>query len=482
MIFHSFFCHFKRKKKRFAKIPAVLCLCAAPLLFWDAGKAATTQLTIVENKNLEAVNPQIVTLSATQPLKARLAASKETPAIKVAHWGTFTLAQRPYFVAFVNTEKAVTKTAATFWFDHNGDGLLDKQAKLLTAPELNPTPQNNPEGQVMMRSEPINFQLPGALAVPYQAVIEVQQGTQWTLDGVTAQWQAKLYSCARRQGRLNFNGRALPVSLQDRNSNGRFDDTFHDTPTRSAINPSIEEADQLSCDWNNDGDFNDADESSPFGHLLFWNGSLAAVSIAPGGASIGLELYKGATGTLEVETDITEILLTSAHGFLRLEPRRGKSSLPFGKYRFLGWTARRSYQGKPWLLQVKPLKPTLVRLSSVPLKSSLISPLLVTLDAESHYGAVRFIASLTTEKGEAVVKLRGGSTAPPLHLRLSDLQSNPVARLELQPQPDATFTALWKPSFDVPPRLITRLEYDSGPFAMQQTPDLELLVPFDKAP
>jgi hypothetical protein len=437
---------------------------AAPLLtvFTKPGCGATARLenAILEEKQLTA-QAQFQSLSDKPPAGFRVPPNLKTQG---AQWTTFHLAGRPFVCAFLSGRKALVDANGNSTFD------ADEIASPLTAlPAKSEAPQ---------RFSPANFQLPGAPPGDiYPATLEVRFVTSWTLQGTRSEWRASLQSATRREGRIEAAGRTMRCALQDANSNGRFDDPFQ-------IVNGI--GDRLFLDLNGDDAFSADRESLFFGHFAAIGTQLFAVTVAPGGSTLSLNVFSGQSGAVQTEEAVSTLEVAGDAGYLAVSIEGGRASLPVGEWLLLRWTAKQKWEGRDWILKAAPRHPPTLRIGAAPLSHKLISPIVPVLDADRQNEGLRFTLNLTTESGDVVLALEPenapGYFQRNFQLRLLDEQSQPWARLRLTPEGDATYSQFWQPPVGAPSRLGVRPELDAGPFQIAETPPLDLIVPRTTTP
>lgn len=390
------------------------------------------------------------------------------------------LAGRRYNGVFLEAGKA---SLAQLLLDTDGDTVLDTIAPLQSIPASSNAVPASPAISALnsepVRFGPISFRLPGTTGRNYRAEIEVQRWADWTLTGTQTQWQARLFGLGRREGALTFAGHTIRVAVQDTNSNGRFDDAFQLGQRPDGTTDAF--GDTLFFDWNRNGTSDDEGEALPYGRFIFWFGQLCKISLAPGGEKLSLEPSDVPTGKLQFDNGTTDVALAYKGGLLEIAPRliagQNESVVPQGGYQLLRWTKRQDYGGQRWTLQAAPQQPPSVTVGAGNAFLPTISSLVPSLSADPQNGGVRFTLSFATARGDAVLNLLQNKTAPSLQLRLLALPDNPLARVRFKADDDGTFSCFWQPPRDTPPRVVLRLELDTGPFEVSVPDDLELLLP-----
>lgn len=410
--------------------------------------------------------PQIASLENLTKKDIFQIASKLSKTSKYIDWkqgqfATFSLSKKQYSVFFLQLP------IPRLLVDTDGDAILDSDYLPNTISE-----NSLSEMAPAYRFEHLIFQLQGAQKFSYEAVVEIQPVTQWTLNGTKTQWQARLFSVGFRQGFLTFAGKKMFVGVQDNNSNGQFNDLFHFNPAESAS----AFGDSFFWDKNNDGDYQDEDEKLPLGRFVSWNGQLAVLNIAADGNRLNLDFYKGLTGILRVESEISGIAAVSNAGFLTAKSHDGQIVLPRGDYYVMKWIANRFAAGRNWSLQAAPPQPPILKIGPTPIENKFLAPLIANLQIERFHEKMMFNLSFSTTKGDVILLLQENGATPTLQLRISDAQDNPWARLKFSKRENASFEATWKVPATAPQHLKAQFELDCGPYSLETASEIPFSV------
>ncbi len=329
--------------------------------------------------------------------------------------------------------------------------------------------RSNPDGP-NLSSEPIFIAVPGAPNAKYGLRLGLESVTHWTTNGVETSWKGTLRSVGWARGVLKWNGRSVPVGVQDDDSNGRFDDPFQVRQQGAG--------DLMFFDWNGDGQFFGSREVLRAGRFVFAGDQLCAVTIAAGAARLNLQRVVGETGVFNCDSSVREIHLVSPHGLLVAPIRNGSVELPARKYSLLLWIARQTApDGRDWEMKAGNATPPQIEIGAQSAQLKLRADLSPVLNVDRQDDGLRFSLAVGTAGGDTLLRLAPltGTNQEP-QLRLFDTEGRPLARVRLMPEGQAKFGAVWRVPLDAPDLIRARLEFDHGPFEATDTPDWEFAV------
>jgi|GEM_PF-681217 len=338
-----------------------------------------------------------VTVLVTTNLPVGLVPPKESGTLAFFRWCTALDGKARWFCFPI---PPLGGTVTKLYIDKNANGRLDDDA-----PEL---PVRSSGGECEFGPFKIQLSTPDGPVV-YVIGVVIEDRAERASQG--PRWLPRIFSAGVYQGKVDFGGKKVLLTLIDCNANGVFNDTFECPEGPDMI--AIDEGSSLS-----ESDMNER----PLSRYIEVGGGWYELEVAPDGAWVKVRKAEGLQwGTIQVPVGVTELKLIGENGKLNLRPQDGIGQLPVGMYEIMEYEySKKDSAGVNWRVKGWFKESVFVRVQKeVPGSLRLGEPITLALSHEAlGEGRVRFELDVQGPLEERVMVYRGKQQSVPPRLAI----------------------------------------------------------------